>query len=239
MDDARPAPGQIGQSRRVLALRALRLSVSDDPVESGGVAGAVVLARVSHSGRESAMVDDGGMSTTPFVESDVNSRPKRPSQADERTTTVAFLRWHRETLRLKCAGLRPAQLVERAVGRSALSLLGLVRHAAESERFWFRQVMAGQDAPPLFSSPAAPDGAFDVASADAQMVAQAWEAWRAEVAFADRFVAAAPDLDVIGNEPGEGPVSLRWVLMHMVEEYARHNGHADLLREQIDGAVGL
>jgi hypothetical protein len=71
------------------------------------------------------------------------------------------------------------------------------------------------------------------------MVAEAWEAWRAEVAFADSFVAAAPRLDVAGDEPGEGPVSLRWVLMHMLEEYARHNGHADLLREQVDGQVGL
>jgi uncharacterized damage-inducible protein DinB len=185
------------------------------------------------------MVDDAGMSTSPFIESDGNSRVKRPSQADERTTTVAFLRWHRETLGLKCAGLSPAQLALRTIGPSSLSLLGLVRHAAESERFWFRQVMAGQESSPPFSSPTTPDGAFDVASADARMVAEAWEVWRAEVAFADRFVAAAPDLEVIGNEPGEGPVSLRWVLMHMMEEYARHNGHADLLRQQIDGAVGL
>jgi uncharacterized damage-inducible protein DinB len=185
------------------------------------------------------MVNDGGMSIPSPVETDGNPRVKRPTQADERTTMLAFLRWQRETLELKCAGLKPAQLAERAVGRSALSLLGLVRHAAESERFWFRRVMAGQDPPSLFSSLTAPDGAFDVASADARMVTQAWEAWRAEVAFADRFVDTAPDLEVIGHEPGEGPVSLRWVLMHMVEEYARHNGHVDLLREQIDGAVGL
>ena len=179
------------------------------------------------------------MSTTPIAERDSTSRAKRPTQADERTTTLAFLRWHRETLVLKCAGLTPAQLGEQAVGRSGLSLLGLVRHAAESERFWFRRVMAAEDAPPLFSAPASPDGAFHVADADTQMVAQAWEAWRAEVEFADRLVAAARNLDAIGNEPGEGPVSLRWVLMHMVEEYARHNGHADMLREQIDGTVGL
>jgi uncharacterized damage-inducible protein DinB len=182
---------------------------------------------------------DAGMSTPPFVMSDGNSRVKRPSQADECTTKLAFLRWHRDTLALKCAGLTPAQLAEQTVGRSALSLLGLVRHAAESERFWFRQVMAGEELPPLFSSPSALDGAFNVANANAQMVAQAWNAWRAEVAFADRFVAMAPNLDVAGHEPGEGPVSLRWVLMHMVEEYARHNGHADLLREKIDGEVGL
>lgn len=148
---------------------------------------------------------------------------------------LAFLQWHRETLELKCADLKPEQLGERAVRRSGLSLLGLVRHAAETERFWFRRVMAGEEAPPLFDVP----DAFDVTGADAAMVDQAWDAWRAEVAFADKFVAAAPDLDVVGDEPGEGPVSLRWVLMHLLEEYARHNGHADLLREQLDGAVGL
>nr|WP_255622536.1 DinB family protein [Pseudonocardia sp. DSM 110487] len=164
------------------------------------------------------------------------SRGKRPPRADERTTTLAFLRWHRETLRLKCAGLEPAQLARQPVGRSALSLLGLVRHAAESERFWFREVMAGEDAPPLFRFPG---GAFDVAGANARTVAQAFEAWQEEVAFANRFVDEAPDLEITGNEPGEGPVALRWVLMHMLEEYARHNGHADLLREQIDGVVGL
>ncbi len=174
------------------------------------------------------------MTITPFAGSD-GSRVKRPPQADERTTIAAFLGWHRETLRLKCVGLSPAQLAERAVGPSALSLLGLVRHAAESERFWFRHVMAGEEPAPLFSTPAA---AFEVAE-DPLQVAQAWEVWQAEIAFADHFVATAPNLDIAGIEPGEGPVSLRWVLMHMLEEYARHNGHADLLRERIDGRVGL
>jgi uncharacterized damage-inducible protein DinB len=182
---------------------------------------------------------DDDMSTTPFVSSIAISRRRRPSQADEHTTLVAFLRWHRETLKLKCVDLAPDQLACRSVGSSALSLLGLVRHAAQSERFWFRQVMAGQECAPLFSSPDAPDGDFDVAGADEQTVAQAFQAWQAEVAFADRFIDAALDLDTVGMEPGEGPVSLRWVLAHMLEEYARHNGHADLLREQIDGVVGL
>lgn len=167
------------------------------------------------------------------------SRVKRPAQADERTTLLAFLRWHRQTLALKCAGLTPTQLAERAVGRSALSLLGLVRHAAESEHFWFRQVMAGENVPAGFGSSTSPASAFDVGGADTQMVEETWEMWHAAVAFADRLVATASHLEVIGNEPGEGPVSLRWVLVHMVEEYARHNGHADLLREQIDGSTGL
>ena len=110
---------------------------------------------------------------------------------------------------------------------------------AEGERFWFRQVMAGEDPEPLFPPVAGTDPAFDVDNADADMVACAWRAWRDEVAFAEMFVARAPDLDVAGHEPGAGPVSLRWVMLHMIEEYARHNGHADLLREQIDGVVGL
>ena len=82
------------------------------------------------------------------------------------------------------------------------------------------------------------DGDFDGAVPDPEVVAEAWDVWRAEVAFTDRFVAQAPDLDVVGNDPYQGPVSLREVLVHMVEEYARHNGHADLLRERIDGRVG-
>jgi uncharacterized damage-inducible protein DinB len=178
------------------------------------------------------------MPTKTYAERDRDPRVARPSQADEQVTLTAFLRWHRDTLELKCGGLGPADLARRAVGRSTLSLLGLVRHLAEAERFWFRLVMAGEDPAPLFSSPTDPDGAFDGAVADADAVARAWEAWQAEVAFAERFVAEAPDLEVTGHEPGVGPVSLRWVLMHMVEEYARHNGHADLLREQIDGMVG-
>jgi len=168
----------------------------------------------------------------------VDPRAPRPPQADERTTLIAFLRWHRLTLEVKCSGLAPQQLSRRAVGRSALSLLGLVRHLAEGERFWFREVMAGEQPPALFASTDS-HAAFDVDNADPAMVADAWETWRAEVAFADDFVAQAADLDVTGHEPGVGPVSLRWVLMHMIEEYARHNGHADLLREHIDGVVGL
>src|SRR5437764_1253892 len=129
------------------------------------------------------MVKDCGMSSTPFVASSAISRVSRPPRADERTTAVAFLRWHRETLKLKCADLEPAQLARQSVGPSTLSLLGLVRHAAESERFWFRQVMAGKASPPLFSSPDAPDGDFDVAGAASQPRAPALPAWEAERAF--------------------------------------------------------
>jgi hypothetical protein len=169
----------------------------------------------------------------------VDPRVPRPPQADERTTLAAFLGWHRLAFDLKCSDLAVDDLARRGVGPSALSLLGLVRHLAEGERFWFRQVMAGDTPVPLFALPTDPDAAFAVDNADEVMVASAWEAWRTEVAFSERLAADAPDLDVTGLEPGAGPVSLRWVMMHMIEEYARHNGHADLLREQIDGVVGL
>lgn len=151
---------------------------------------------------------------------------------------VDFLRSQRATLELKCTGL-DAELSRRSVEPSTLSLLGLVRHLADVERRWFRRVMAGQDAPSRFSSEANPDEDFDGASPGPVAVATAWEAWHTEVAFADAFIAKAPDLDLQGDDSWRGTVSLRWVLIHMIEEYARHNGHADLLRERIDGAVGL
>lgn len=141
----------------------------------------------------------------------------------------------RATLEAKCAGL-DGELADRAVPPSTLSLLGLVRHLADVERRWFRTVLANEDAPPRFSSPTDPDGDFDGATPDA--AAEAWAAWRAEVTFAEDFTATAPNLDVTGEDDWRGTVSLRWVLVHMIEEYARHNGHADLLRERIDGAIG-
>jgi uncharacterized damage-inducible protein DinB len=158
--------------------------------------------------------------------------------ADERAVLAAFLRYQRDTLEWKCSGLDAADLARRSVEPSTLSLLGLVRHMAEVERSWFRRTMAGQDAPPHYYSDTNRDGAFDGATPDPAAVAEAWDTWRAEVAFTDEFVAAAPSLDVTGNDRWVGKISLRWVLVHMIEEYGRHNGHADLLRQRIDGAVG-
>ncbi|HEV2936528.1 MAG TPA: DUF664 domain-containing protein, partial [Streptosporangiaceae bacterium] len=91
---------------------------------------------------------------------------------------------------------------------------------------------------PIFYSKAEPDGDFDGAVADPEAVAEARRAWREAIEFSDRFVADARSLDVSFEDKSRGPISLRWVLLHMIEEYARHNGHADLLRERIDGAVG-
>ena len=160
--------------------------------------------------------------------------------ADERSMLEGWLDYHRQTLAWKCEGLTDAQLRTAAVEPSTLSLMGLVRHMADVERGWFRRFMAGEDAAPLFSSGDDPDGEFDNAVADDRLVAEAWEAWRTEIEFADRFVAGAPDLDITGKklDRWRGALSLRWVLLHMIEEYARHNGHADLLRERIDGRLG-
>ncbi|MFE9685476.1 DinB family protein [Streptomyces sp. NPDC006285] len=144
----------------------------------------------------------------------------------------------RATLEMKCAGLT-GELALRSVAPSTLSLLGLVRHLTDMERRWFRRALAGQDAPALFSSAERPDDDFDGAVADPAVIAGAWRAWRAEVEFSDRFAAEASGLDLVGEDSWRGPVSLRWVLLHMIEEYARHNGHADLLRERIDGAIGV
>ena len=149
----------------------------------------------------------------------------------ERATLAGFLRDQCLTLELKCAGLDAETMARRSVPPSTLSLLGLVRHMAEVERNWFRRRLAGQDAPSRYGGD---DAEFDGAVPDPEVVAEAWSAWRSEVAFAERFVAEAPDLDLTGSD---GTV-LREVLVHMIEEYARHNGHADFLRERIDGRVG-
>ncbi|TPQ23200.1 DinB family protein [Streptomyces sporangiiformans] len=155
----------------------------------------------------------------------------------ERATLVAYLSDYRLTLEMKCAGLDAEAMARRSVEPSNLSLLGLVRHLAETERSWFRRVMARQDVPRLYRTEADPNADFNGAVPDPEVVAQAWENWRTEVAFAEQFVEEAADLEVAGDNGGE-PIALREVLVHMIEEYARHMGHADFLRERIDGRVG-
>jgi hypothetical protein len=164
---------------------------------------------------------------------------------DERTVLAGYLHDYRLTLQLKCAGLDAQDMARRSVEPSDLSLLGLVRHLSDAERYWFREVMAGEDAPGRYRAGAGDDHdrAFSEAVADPAAVALAWDNWKDEVAFAERFVADTPDLSLnkpyVGRGGHQGQVSLREVMVHMVEEYARHIGHADLLRERIDGRVGL
>jgi uncharacterized damage-inducible protein DinB len=157
---------------------------------------------------------------------------------NERDMLRAWLEYHRETLVWKCDGLTPEQLAERSVPPSSMSLLGLVRHMTEVERNWFLRVFAGETAPPLYYSDDDPDGDFDTidpANFDTEMAMFYETLDRCREA-----EAAGASLDENGAvvRGDRGPVSLRWIMVHMIEEYARHNGHADLLRERIDGTVG-
>jgi len=146
---------------------------------------------------------------------------------------AAWLDYHRATLARKCDGLDAEALRRMAVPPSTLSLLGLVRHMSEVERGWFRCSIAGEDAPPMYYSKSNPDGDFD--DVDTADVDEAFATWRSECEHS-RAITQVHGLDDVGSD--DRKVSLRWLLVHMIEEYARHNGHADLLRQVIDGAVG-
>ncbi|MBZ3906066.1 MULTISPECIES: DinB family protein [Streptomyces] len=174
------------------------------------------------------------MTTTP------DGRPVPPAHADERPMLEAWLDFHRETLALKCAGLEDDRLRLPAAAPSPMTLLGLVQHVAEVERNWFRRVFAGQDLPPVFAD----SGADGFALCADRRADEVLAVWRAEVARGRELIADA-SLDDSGRLPdheaghvGDPEVSLRWIMVHMIEEYARHNGHADLLRERIDGVTG-
>ncbi|MFI9237932.1 DinB family protein [Streptomyces cinnamoneus] len=165
------------------------------------------------------------------------SRPELPTTGDEREVLTAFLDWHRETFALKCSGVAPERLSDKGVPPSGLSLHGLIRHLAGVERWWFRTQFAGEDVPVLYYSDDDPDQ--DFASLDGDP-AEALAVWRAECERAREIVAATPSLDATGRVVATGkPISLRVVLVKLIAEYARHNGHADLLRERIDGATGF
>ncbi|WP_372446784.1 DinB family protein [Microbispora oryzae] len=149
----------------------------------------------------------------------------------------SWLDWHRETLAVKCAGLTEDQLRTRSVPPSTLSLLGLVRHMADVERTWFRRRLNGEGLGRIYFSDDDPDGEFD--NAGTASAEEAFATWREEIEHARAAEAACADLDATTKTGREGVhYSLRWILIHMIEEYARHNGHADLLRERIDGATG-
>ncbi|MGH3400954.1 MAG: DinB family protein [Streptosporangiaceae bacterium] len=156
----------------------------------------------------------------------------------ERGTLTGYLHAYRQTLGLKCQGLDAQQMARRSVYPSDLSLLGLVRHMADVERNWFRVVLAGEEAPQHFGDDGDWDAAFRDAAPDAAGVEEAWSAWRGEVDFAERFVDGGPDFDRTGVMRDGQPIALREMLVHKIEEYARHGGHADLIRERIDGRIG-
>jgi len=166
-------------------------------------------------------------------------RPTSPNVAPEREAAEGLLEYHRATLLWKCAGLTGEQLVTRGVPPSPMSLLGLIRHMSDVERSWFRRRVAGEDIGAIYWSDASPDGDFDdldPAAAEADFAAYA-----AEVEAA-RAVQAKSDFDdtfeVHRSNGTSETIDIRALVLHMIEEYARHNGHADLLREVVDGSTG-
>jgi uncharacterized damage-inducible protein DinB len=185
-------------------------------------------------GRPARVCHAAGMTTgTPQTLPD--GRPVPLLTGDERPMLESWLAFHRATLELKCAGLDDGQVRVPSAEPSELTLLGLVQHLAEVERNWFQRVAGGLDVPPLFEEETGysltPERGLDEALA----------VWRREIA-RGREVCAGRPLDAVGRIVG-GPmdgieVGLRWVFLHMIEEYARHNGHADILRERIDGVTG-
>jgi uncharacterized damage-inducible protein DinB len=167
--------------------------------------------------------------TVPAIE-----RHRVPRIADERTMLVAWLEFHRATLLMKCSGLDDSQLKRRAAEPSSLSLLGLLRHMTDVERAWFRRRIAGESretVPPIYYTDQRRDDVFD--ALDDTETAVVLERYLSEVETCRRVLHGV-SLDTVVGE-----YSVRWILTHMIEEYARHNGHADLLRERIDGSKGV
>jgi hypothetical protein len=161
--------------------------------------------------------------------------PSDPPDGDERTVLLGWLAFHRATTAAKCAGVSPSDLVRTGVGGSTMSLLGLVRHLTEMERVYAVFALGGGDLEFVYGPyvDGGPEGDFDDLTVD--MADPSLAAWHAERAVADALISAHPTLDTPGAGNGR---SVRWNLVKLLQEYARHNGHADLIRQSIDGATG-
>jgi hypothetical protein len=163
-------------------------------------------------------------------------RANVPVSGDERTQLDAWLEFQRATLLRKCDGLNAAQLKERPVATSRLSLLGIVRHMTFVEQVWFETTFAGHDTSDYYKTEGDRDADFnDLDSAAVEEVIDLY----LKSLHDSRRLAAGHGLDELATKPRRGrEVDLRWIYVHMIEEYARHNGHADLIRELVDGATG-
>ncbi len=164
------------------------------------------------------------------------TRPEPPTTGDERAMVTVWLDYQRATLLWKCEALDGAALARPGVPPSTLTLLGLVRHMALVEWWWFDSIFAGSSSSEPFSTVVDRDADFN--DLDPGRAMADIELFRRQCDISRAIVAGAESLDATSASTEKPPVSLRWIMIHMVEEYARHNGHADLLREQIDGAVG-
>jgi len=183
---------------------------------------------------EQHVVGYGGVWAKPGEDPRVAGNP-----VGELATIREYLSNFRLTLGMKCEDLSPAQLATRSVPPSTMSLLGLVRHLARVEHHWFYRILQGHhDTPRIFRSAEDPDLDFTGAVADTAVVDEAFTAWKEQVAAADAWLDTVTDLDATVAMPDDEQSSVRDILIHMIEEYARHCGHADLLRECIDGRTG-
>ena len=173
-----------------------------------------------------------------WVDPEDDPRETDTMAVGEKAVLAEYLDRYRMTVEMKCEGLDAEHLARRSVPPSTMSLLGLVRHLARVEHHWFRRALDGHDElPRLYRTEEDGDLDFNGAVADEAVVADAWESWRREVANAQAWLAAAGDLGDTFEYDG-GQVEIRDIIVHMIEEYARHVGHADLLRECIDGRKG-
>ena len=173
-----------------------------------------------------------------WVDPDDDPREHLDVGTGEQALLAAYLDRYRVTFEMKCQDLDADQLARRSVPPSTMSLLGLLRHLAGVEHAWFRRFIEGhQDLPRLYRSDGERDLAFNGAVAEDSVVAEAWATWRAEVAHAREVYSALDDLGALVG-PEDDKSEVRDIVIHMIEEYARHCGHADLLRECIDGRVG-
>jgi uncharacterized damage-inducible protein DinB len=171
-----------------------------------------------------------------WIAPEVTDRKEPGPSGGEREQLEAWLDYHRKTLLAKCAGLDGEQLALASVPPSNLTLIGLVRHMAEVERSWFRTRFRGEPTGWIWVTSQRPDAEFE--DVDPATAEEDYATFLREVELARAAIASSDLDDTYHNEFHDAPMDLRWILNHMIEEYARHNGHADLIRERIDGVTG-
>jgi uncharacterized damage-inducible protein DinB len=172
-----------------------------------------------------------------WVDPEDDPRETDAMSRGEKAVLAEYLDRYRKTLEMKCDGLDAEQLARRSVPPSTMSLLGLIRHMAAVEHRWFQVALQGKNEPRLYGKAEHRDADFDGAVADPAVVEEAFETWHEQVRLAEDYYDNVEDLAATVDLEGDD-VEIRDIVVHMIEEYARHCGHADLLRECVDGRTG-